>query len=146
MKASQQTIQQIERSLRKIAAKFPQGDDALLTDIHLLVNPYTGEIRAYNDDDEELDRCVVEEWIKSPEEDFYESVAPILRQTIEGMRPVVDQMNILRPFSFVLIDEDHETLQDLVLIDDEETVVLDGNLLDGLEEDLDAFLEHLLND
>ena len=50
MKASQQTIQQIERSLRKIAAKFPQGDDALLTDIHLLVNPYTGEIRAYNDD------------------------------------------------------------------------------------------------
>ena len=56
MKASQQTIQQIERALRKVAGKFPEDAEPLFTDIHLLVNPYTGEIRTYNDDDEELDR------------------------------------------------------------------------------------------
>ena len=51
MKASQQTIQQIERALRKVAGKFPEDAEPLFTDIHLLVNPYTGEIRTYNDDD-----------------------------------------------------------------------------------------------
>jgi len=146
MKASQQTIQQIERAIRKVAAHFPKEADPVLTDIHLWVNPYTGEIRCYNDDDEELDRCVVEEWIKSPLEDFYDSIAGVLRSCIEDMRPLVEQMSIMHPFSFVLIDEDHETLQDLVLIDDEDTVVLDGNLLKGLEEDLDDFLEKLLAD
>ena len=97
-------------------------------------------------DDEELDRCVVEQWIKSPQENFYDEVAPILRSCIEGMRPTLEKMSILRPFSFVLIDEDHETVQDLVIIDNEETMVIDGNLLEGLEEELDDFLKKLLSD
>ena len=146
MKASQQTIQQIERALRKVAGKFPEDAEPLFTDIHLLVNPYTGEIRTYNDDDEERDRCVVEQWIKSPQENFYDEVAPILSSCIEGMRPTLEKMSILRPFSFVLIDEDHETVQDLVIIDNEETMVIDGNLLEGLEEELDDFLKKLLSD
>lgn len=146
MKANQQTIQQIERTLKKVIAKFPEGADPIMTDIHLLVSNYTGEIRTYNDDDEELDRCVVEEWIKSPLENFYDSIVPVLRKCIANLRPAIDKMSIMQPFSFVLIDEDHETLQDLVIIDNEETVVLDGNLLEGLEEDLDSFLENLLKD
>jgi hypothetical protein len=129
-----------------VAGKFPEDAEPLFTDIHLLVNPYTGEIRTYNDDDEELDRCVVEQWIKSPQENFYDEVAPILRSCIEGMRPTLEKMSILRPFSFVLIDEDHETVQDLVIIDNEETMVIDGNLLEGLEEELDDFLKKLLSD
>ncbi len=62
------------------------------------------------------------------------------------MRPTLEKMSILRPFSFVLIDEDHETVQDLVIIDNEETMVIDGNLLEGLEEELDDFLKKLLSD
>ena len=146
MEASKQTIQQIERTLRKVIAKFPPEAEPVMTDIHLLVSNYTGEIRTYNDDDEELDRCVVEEWIKSSDEEFYEDIVPILRGCIESLRPSIEQMSIMQPFSFVLIDEDHETLQDLVIIDSEETVMLDSTLLDGLEEDLDAFLKQLLED
>ena len=146
MEASKQTIQQIERTLRKVIAKFPADAEPVMTDIHLLVSNYTGEIRTYNDDDEELDRCVIEEWINSSDEDFYEDIVPILRRSIESLRPSIEQMSIMQPFSFVLIDEDHETLQDLVIIDSEETVMLDGTLLDGLEEDLDAFLKQLLED
>ena len=71
---------------------------------------------------------------------------PILRGCIENLRPSIEKMSILQPFSFVLIDEDHETLQDLVIIDSEETIMLDNSVLDGLEEDLDAFLKQLLED
>ena len=146
MTASQQTIQQIERAIRKVAANFPTAAEPVLTDIHLWVNAYTGELRSYDDDDVELDRCVVEEWIKSSDEQFYEDIVPILRGCIENLRPSIEKMSILQPFSFVLIDEDHETLQDLVIIDSEETIMLDNSLLDGLEEDLDAFLKQLLED
>lgn len=146
MKASQQTIHQIERTLRKVVARFPSDADPVMTDLHILVSPYTGEIRTYNDDDEELDRCVVEEWIKVPQDGFFEGVTPILRCCIEEMRSSIEEMSILKPFSFVLIDEDHETLQDLVLIDNEETLVLDNKMIDGLTDDLDDFLKHLLEE
>ena len=146
MEASKQTIQQIERTLRKVIAKFPPEAEPVMTDLHLLVSNYTGEIRTYNDDDEELDRCVVEEWIKSSDETFYDDIVPILRSCIESLRPSIAKMSIMQPFSFVLIDEDHETLQDLVIIDSEETVLIDSTLLDGLEDDLDAFLKQLLEE
>ena len=146
MKASQQTIHQIERTLRKVVARFPSDADPVMTDLHILASPYTGEIRTYNDDDEELDRCVVEEWIKVPQDGFFEGVTPILRRCIEEMRSSIEEMSILKPFSFVLIDEDHETLQDLVLIDNEETLVLDNKMIDGLTDDLDDFLKHLLEE
>ena len=51
MEASKQTIPQIERTLRKVIAKFPSDAEPVMTDIHLLVSNYTGEIRTYNDDD-----------------------------------------------------------------------------------------------
>ena len=47
--------------------------------------------------------------------------------------------------SFVLVDEDKETLCDLYLVDDE-TVIVDGELLKGLDEDLDDFLKKLLEE
>ena len=71
MKASEQTIQQIERIVRKIGQKFPTTDTpTILTDIHLRVSQESGELLAFDDDDNEITRCVVEEWIENKEDDF----------------------------------------------------------------------------
>ena len=75
-----------------------------------------------------------------------DQAATILRKCIQNLRPEVEKMSILQPFSFVLIDEDHETLQDLVIIDSEETVVFDHQLLEGFEEDLDQFFDELMKE
>ncbi|MCD8318495.1 MAG: hypothetical protein LUC45_06530 [Paraprevotella sp.] len=144
MKATPQTIQQIERALRKIAAKYPQGrEDLSLTDIHLQVKPDSGELLAFNYDDEELPRCVVEQWMDEQDEDFCEKVAPILRLCIQNQKETLETLSILKPYSFVLVDEDKETVCDLYLVDDD-TVILDHELLEGLEEELDDFLKKLL--
>jgi hypothetical protein len=45
-----------------------------------------------------------------------------------------------------LVDDEHETVQDIMYIDNEETVILDGKLLKGMDEELEAFLRHLLED
>ena len=49
----------------------------------------------------------------------------------------------MHPFSFTLVDEDGETLRDLYLVDDD-TVILNSTLLEGLDEELDQFLADLL--
>lgn len=146
MKTSEQTLQQIERAIRKIAAKFPPEQEAdTMTDIHLRVSQETGEIRAYDDNDVELDRCVVEEWIDNTDEDFYEQIPSVFRKCIEKMKDIVEGMSILKPFSLVLEDDDKESVAELYLVDDE-TVIIDPDLMEGLDDDLNSFLEGLLKD
>ena len=75
MKVAEQTLQKIERALRKAAAKFPANEETLpLTDIYLQVRQDSGELLIFNDDEQELTRCVVEEWIGNTGEHFYEDV------------------------------------------------------------------------
>ena len=146
MEATQQTQQQIERAITKVVGKYSQLEEPVLTDIYIQVKQESGEILVYNDDDVELHRCVIEEWIGNTQEDFYSQIVPVLSQCISNMRSVVDSMQIMRPFSFVLIDEEHETVQDIIYIDNEETVILDGQLLEGKDKELEEFLRHLLED
>ena len=136
---------QIERAIRKVAAKFPVTADPVLTDIHFQVIPESGELRAYNDDMDELDRAVIEQWLEPTEEDLYAVAATDIKQGIRQLKNEVEQMSILHPFSFVLMSEDGETLQDLYLVDDD-TVILDTELLKGLDQELDEFLAELMKE
>ena len=54
-------------------------------------------------------------------------------------------MSIMKPFSFVLEQDDKEAVAELYLVDDD-TVIIDPDLMEGLDEDLDKFLENLLKD
>ncbi len=139
---------QIQRALRHVAERFPQDREPVLTDIVLRVFPHSGEVRFYDDDERELMRIVIEEWIHgSRDEEFYQKVTPILRRAISEVRQeVVEPMSVLRPFTFVMQDEDGETLTDLYIVDDQETVIISGNLLEGVDEDLDNFFKELMKE
>jgi hypothetical protein len=51
MKASEQTSQQIQRAINKIAQKFPSTDEpSVITDIHLRAIQDSGELLAFDDD------------------------------------------------------------------------------------------------
>lgn len=145
MKATQQTKTQIERAIRKVADKFPATAEPVMTDILLQVKPESGELVAFNDDMEELTRVVVDQWLEPTEENLYEAAVPLLRQCLTRMRPEIDKMSVLQPFTFVLIDEDKETISDIYLVDSD-TVMLDTELLKGLDEELNTFLHHLLEE
>ena len=145
MKATQQTIQQIQRAIRKIVDKFPASAEPVLTDIHMQVKPESGELLAFDDDMEELTRIVVDQWLEPTEEDLYDAAAIAIKQSISSLRGEVEQMSVMRPFSFVLMGEDDETMSDLYIVDDD-TIILDTELLQGLDEELDQFLEDLLKD
>ena len=143
MTTSEQTLQQIKRALKKVISKYEiTKENPPLTDLHLQVKQESGELLAYDDDDRELTRCVVEEWLGNTEEHFYEEVQNIIRQCIAEMKTDFEKMGVLKPYSIVLMDDDGETLADLYYVDDN-TIVLDGELMAGLDEDLEQFWETL---
>lgn len=146
MKETEQTLQQIERAIRKVADKFPPKEEAdILTDIHLRVSQDTGELLALDDDDNEITRCVIEQWIENKDDNFYEEIEETLRSVLNKQKAQIEQMSILKPYSFVLEDDDHEHIAELYLVDDE-TAIVDQELMAGLDQDLDNFLEDLLKD
>ncbi len=144
MTASPQTLQQIEYALRKAAQKFPATAEPLpATDILIQVSPESGEMRFFDEAEHELTRCVVEEWIGKDEADFLSDVAELLRTELRRLEDVASAFNVVRPYAFVLIDDEGETVGDLFLADGD-TIVLSGALMEGLEDDLNAFFSQLM--
>ena len=136
MTVNEQTYQQIERALRKVASKYPTDVECPpLTDLHLQVLQDSGELRIFDDDDHEITRCVVEEWIGNKDENFYKDVQSVLIDAIKRIKDVTENIAIIKPYSFTLIGEDHETIADLYLVDDD-TILISGDLMKGLGEDL----------
>lgn len=146
MNTTELTFQQIERAIRKIADKFPPSEEAnVMTDIHFRVTQETGELMAFDDNDEELNRCIIEDWIDNTDDDFFEQIPSVFRKCLDKMRDTVENMSILKPFSFVLENDDKESVAELYLVDDE-TVIIDPDLMQGLNEDLDDFFKKLFED
>lgn len=146
MEVTEQTTLKLERAVKKIAQKFPPTDEpTVMTDIHLLVSQESGELLAFDDDENEITRCVVDQWIDNKDTDFYQLIVPVLRSVLESQRETINQMGILKPFSFVLENDDKDSIAELYVADDD-TVIIGGDLMQGLDKDLDHFLDNLLKD
>ena len=146
MKATEQTLQQLERALRKVADKFPSEEEATqMTDLHIRVSQESGELTVFDDDENEVTRCIIEQWINNQEDDFYNKAATTLRSVINKDKNQVEKMSILKPFSLVLEDDERETIAELYLVDDE-MVIINPDLMEGLDEDLNNFLDNLFKD
>ena len=146
MKATEQTIKQVERTIGKIADKFPHVEEpTILTDIHLRANQETGELVAFDDEDKEITRAVIEQWIGNTDESFYSDITTVIKQCINNYHTMLEDIAILKPYSFVLENEDKELINDLYLIDDD-IMIFDPELMKELDEDLDQFLDNLMKE
>lgn len=146
MKATEQTLQQIERTIRKTADKFPADpESSIMTDIHVRVIQDSGELITFDDNEEEITRGLVEQWIDNTDDDFYTAIPPIIRKCIEHQKALVDNMGIMKPFAFVLENDEKEPLEELYIVDDD-LVIIDSDMMQDLDKDLDEFLDHLLKD
>ena len=146
MKLSQQSLSTIESAIQKAVGKYVCGcDQTAVTDIHLQPDQPSGQLTIFNDDDEELANVMIEEWATYDGDDFMENVEPSLKSILCRMKEAGDfeKITILKPYSFVLVDEDKETAAELLLVDDD-TILVDDELLKGLDKELDEFLKNLL--
>ena len=147
MNVSEKTRAAISSSIKEALCGYVTGDEnSFVTDIHLQPKQESGELLIFNDDDEELARTIIDEWVDCDTDDFLSEVEPILRSEIVALNDqgYFEKLSLLKPYSFVLVDDDKETVSELMLIDDDDTLLLNEELLKGLDEELDAFLKDLL--
>lgn len=146
MKLSQASLSLLETAVRKAVAKFTCGcEQTIVTDIHLQANQNSGDLSIFDDDDEELSCVSIEEWVTYERGNFYQDVERLLSTLLSNMKNAgdFDKLTILKPYSFVLVDDEKETIAELLLMDDD-TLLVNDELLKGLDEELDAFLKELL--
>lgn len=147
MELSEQSRSSIAVTLKEALAKYAEnGNESVLTDIYLHPGQESGELVVFDDDDEELARTIIDEWVNYGGDNFYNQVEPVLCAEIKALKDegVLDKLSLMKPYSFVLVDDEKETVAELLLVDDEDTLLLSDELLKGLDEELDAFLKDLL--
>lgn len=134
----------IRLALTKISGS---EEDLSVTDIHIQPSQETGCIKIYDDEDNLLASDTIDEWKEYEEDNFNAGVAKVLKEEIEVLKKdgLIDSLKILKPYYFVLIDENKETIADIYLVDDD-TLILNDELLKGLDKELDDFLEQLLKE
>lgn len=140
------TRHQISRFLDKVAAKFPPTEETVIfTDIHVRVSQDTGDIMAFDDDDREITRCVVEQWINDSQETevFYDMVVLNIRQLIEQG---CYRLGLVEPYNYVLENENGEHVAELFVVDESETAIVGTPFMQGLSKELDDFIDNLLKE
>lgn len=126
-------------------AKYRGCEENIVSDIHLQANPVSGEVIIFDDDDAQLAAAIIEEWTNYNGNNFQADAERVLSTVLNNMKSAgdFDKLTLMKPYSFVLVDEDKETVAELLLMDDD-TLLLNDELLKGLDEELDAFLKDLL--
>lgn len=144
MPLSKQTQESLRNAINDMAKKYITAETAMVTDFHIYVNGDNGTLTIYDDDDNSLARVHIKEWENVHDEKLFEKV---LRGELAKMQKegIFESINIVKPYSFVLVDEDKEAIVDLLYIDDD-TLILSEDLLKGFDEEMNDFLKHLLED
>lgn len=146
MKLNDSSQNAIREAIKKALARFKNENVAeSVTDLHLQPLQETGKLIIFDDNDDELSHAHVSEWTSYEGDDFEEQLQAPLTSLLNELREqgVFETANILKPYSVVMVDEQKETLAELLLIDDD-TMLLTDELLKGLDEELNAFLKDLL--
>ena len=136
----------IHEALLKITELYSGEEDQLLsTDFYLQPLREEGRLLVLNDNDEEIANADVPEWKESAADNFYNEVTAQLTAAIEASNTEgeLERLAVWMPYSFVLVDEERETIADLLLVDDDTLLVKKG-LLAGLDEELNKFIEDLM--
>ncbi len=150
MKINSQSQSEIYEALKGVCAKYENLAEELITDFYIGVNLDSGDMTVMDDDDNLLAETTIGEWADHKDEDNDELVPQIARDLRKELEKLdrsgeIGKMRVMKPFSFVMVDEDKEVIEDLFLMDDE-NVVIGSDLMAGLDEELDSFIEKLLGE
>ena len=61
------------------------------------------------------------------------------------VKDIIENLSIMKPYSFVLEDDDKNCITELYLVDDD-LGIIGGDLMQGLDKDLDSFLQNILEE
>ena len=144
MSLSRETHDRLQEAIKNMAKEFITAEETKVTDFHIYVDGNKGDVIIMDDDDNSLSRVHILEWEGEQNEEVFEKE---LRNLLAEMHKegCFDSLNIAKPYSFVLTDDDRQSIVDLLIIDDD-TIILSEDLLKGFDEEMDEFLKKLLEE
>ena len=147
MSLSKQSRENLLDAILSIADNLNKTENAMVTDFYFQVDMSNGVLTIYDDDDNTMAQATIDEWKVTEQSEERSSVEKTLRSELAQMQKVglFDKINILKPYMCTLVDEKKESIVDLIYIDDD-TLILDSELLKGLDQEMDDFLKHLLEE
>lgn len=149
MKLSTQSHNSIVSAIQEALGNYSLNkEENQVTDFYLQPDCQSGKLVLFDDEEVELACVIVDEWVEANPEDFYADAELSLKKVLNRLREmgVLEGLKVLKPYSFVLVDHEKETIADLLLVDDEETLFLNDELLKGLDDELNAFLKDLMEE
>lgn len=148
MKLSSASAASLHDALSRIATIYAGEEDQLLsTDFFFSPDKDNGILIITDDNDKEIVKAEVPEWCEYTSDNFYSLAEADLRAAIKeaNKEGELERLAVWMPYSFVLVDKEHESICELLLVDDDTLLVTEG-LLEGLDKELNEFLESLLED
>lgn len=147
MKLSPTSTAALNAALCKISALYSGEEDQLLSTDFYFMPSQEGSLYVFNDNDEEIAIAEVPEWKEYQHETFYTEVEAELREAIKAANGEgeLERLAVWMPYSFVLVDDERESIAELLLVD-EDTLLVTDSLLEGLDDELNAFIDKLLNE
>jgi hypothetical protein len=144
MSLSRETQNNLQKAIEKMAKEFITAEETRVTDFHVKVNGENGDLTIGDDENNILARVHIIEWEGVHDEVVFEKE---LRSVLAKMQDEgrFDNLNIAKPYSFVLTDDEDLDIVDLLIVDDD-TLILSEDLLQGFDEEMNEFLKHLLED
>lgn len=146
MKITPQITAQFEKLVCEAIDNIPTNpEEEIITDFHIQTNADNGLVRIADDNDETLALTNVEGCEELDDKEFRnitaKALAPILNK--KNKQKDFEQLAVFKPFSFLLEDNEHEIINELFIVDND-NIMLDDELLKGLDKELDDFLNELL--
>ena len=144
MSLSRETKEMLQNAITKMVSKYISAEESNVTDFQVKVNGENGELTVFDDDDALIARVHIKEWEEEHDDAVIEKElqSELSKMQQQGM---FESLNIAKPYSFVLTDEDDQSIVDLLFIDDD-TLMLNADLLEGFDEEMNAFLKKLLEE
>lgn len=139
-----------QNQIEKIIGYYSTISDSeyIVTDFHIVVDRTKGSFQIFNDDELLLSNDTIDEWCDSNDDSkSVDLIEKDIKNYLEilNKQDYFNQLDIYKPFSFLLENENHEIISELLVVSDDEIIVND-ELLKGLDEELNNFINELLKD
>ena len=142
----------LDRAIREALERLQHTESmASIVDLYFLPNPDAGEFSVFDDEDNLLVKISVPVWEEDDEtvdtDSLLKETESILKEIVHVVKDegLFEKINIMKPFSVLMVDEEMETISELLLIDDEQ-LLLDDDFLKHMDQELDDFFKQLMSD
>lgn len=144
------TARKVYKEISKVLTEAINGlnegyTGSSLTDIFLVVDKDSGSLSVFDDEENLLSQVIVEAWAS---EDDDQLIARQLREVVEqfDMDNKFDSLDVFKPFSINIADENLVVLEELLVIEDDSIIRIENDFLSRIDKEFDDFLDKLLKE